>query len=147
MTIIRIRTIQFVALVLLALGILIITREAVVASPDSVWPQKGPVALTDVKLLEGRWLRPDGGYVLELSNMQNDGGIKAAYFNPQPIKVYQAKWRNKKGVLTVFVELRDINYPGSKYELRYYPASGRLNGTYFQAVDKQTYAIEFVRIK
>jgi len=141
------RTIQLLALVLLVSGVLIFASEMVAASSVNVQQQKGPIARTDAKRLEGRWVRPDGGYVLELSNIQKDGGLKAAYFNPQPIKVYQSKWKNKKGILTVYVELRDINYPGSKYELRYDPASDRLNGTYFQAVDKETYAIEFVRIK
>jgi len=141
------QTIRFLALVLLVFSILIITREIVIASPENVQQQKGPVARTDAQLLEGRWVRPDGGYVLELSYIQKDGGLKAAYFNPQPIKVYRAKWKNKEGVIMVFVELRDINYPGSKYDLRYDPVSDRLSGTYFQAVEKQTYAIEFVRIR
>jgi hypothetical protein len=47
--------------------------------------------------------------------------------------------------LTVFVELRDVNYPGSTYTLQYDAASDRLMGTYFQAVAKQTFRIEFAR--
>ena len=139
--------IQFLIIMLLVFSMLFITSETVVASSENVHQQKGSVAQTNAKSLEGRWVRPDGGYVLELSNMQKDGGLKAAYFNPRPIKVYQAKWKHKKGVIMVFVELRDINYPGSKYNLQYDPASDRLSGTYFQAVDKETYAIEFVRVK
>lgn len=51
------------------------------------------------------------------------------------------------GALTVFVELRGANYPGSAYSLRYDPKTDRLIGTYFQAVQRQTYDIEFVRMK
>jgi hypothetical protein len=61
--------------------------------------------------------------------------------------VARAEWKQEDGVLTVFVELRDFNYPGSTYTLQYDPASDRRKGTYFQAVAKQTYAIEFRRSK
>ncbi len=46
---------------------------------------------TDVQILEGRWIRPDGGYVLELGEIKKDGSLKASYFNPRPIKVFSAK--------------------------------------------------------
>jgi hypothetical protein len=101
----------------------------------------------DLQRLEGRWVRPDGGYVLELSETKKDGSLKASYFNPKPIKVFSAKWSQREGKINVFVELRDVNYPGSKYDLQYDPGSDRLKGTYFQAVEKQTYNIEFVRVK
>jgi len=107
--------------------------------------QKQSITQTDLRRLEGRWLRPDGGYLLELRDVKKDGSLKAAYFNPRPINVQRAKWGRKEGAITVFVELRDINYPGSKYNLQYDPKSDRLKGTYFQAVEKQTYPIEFVR--
>jgi hypothetical protein len=92
-------------------------------------------------------MRPDGGYILELKGLGKDGTLEAAYFNPRPINVARAALGRKDGKLTVFVELRDVNYPGSKYNLHYDPKSDRLIGTYFQAVEKQTYDIEFVRVK
>jgi len=101
----------------------------------------------EVKLLEGSWVRPDGGYILELKNIDDDGTLSAAYFNPRPIKVFQAFWATDEGRLAVFVELRDINYPGSKYNLRYDPATDRLQGSYFQAIEQQVYEIEFFRKK
>ncbi len=100
---------------------------------------------TDVQILEGRWIRSDGGYVLELGEIKKDGSLKASYFNPRPIKVFSAKWSRRDKKINLFVELRDINYPGSKYNLQYDPKSDRLKGTYFQAVEKQTFDIEFVR--
>ena len=101
----------------------------------------------DPQRLVGRWVRPDGGYLLEVREVGKDGSMKAGYFNPRPINVAKAEWRQKDGVLTVFVELRDVNYPGSTYTLQYDPASDRLRGRYFQAVEKQTFAIEFARGK
>ncbi|GEM_PF-463349 len=101
----------------------------------------------DIQRLAGRWIRPDGGYLLELSDIKKDGSLKAAYFNPRPINVSRAEFRRTKATMSIFVELRDANYPGSKYSLRYDPASDRLKGTYFQAVEKQSYDVEFVRMQ
>jgi len=101
--------------------------------------------IPEAKLLEGSWVRPDGGYILELKNIAEDGTLAAAYYNPRPINVFQAFWATDDGKLAVFVELRDINYPGSKYSLRYDPADDLLKGFYFQAIEQQTYAVEFLR--
>jgi hypothetical protein len=95
----------------------------------------------------GRWVRPDGGYILELSAAEKEKGLQAAYFNPLPIHVARAEVRCEQGRCTILIELRDINYPGSRYTLRYDPMTDRLKGDYFQAVQKETYLIEFVRIK
>ncbi len=108
-------------------------------------PSKQSPGETDVQRLEGRWVRPDGGYILELRDVHEGGSPKAAYFNPRPIKVSQAVWTRQGGKISVWVELRDGNYPGSTYNLEYDPGSDRLKGNYFQAVEKQTYGIQFVR--
>ena len=105
----------------------------------------GKPAPNDFQRLEGKWVRPDGGYVLELRNIKKDGSITAGYFNPRPIRVFRAEASRKDETLSVFVELRDVNYPGSTYKLQYDPVSDRLKGTYFQAVERQTFNIEFVR--
>jgi hypothetical protein len=101
----------------------------------------------DPQRLVGRWVRPDGGYVLALGEVTKEGSVKASYFNPRPINVSRAEVRRVAGALTVLVELRDVNYPGSTYTLQYDPASDRLKGAYFQAVEKQTFVVEFVRAK
>jgi len=101
--------------------------------------------ITEPKLLEGTWVRPDGGYVLQLNNIADDGTLTAAYFNPRPIKIFQAFWATINRALRVSVELRDINYPGSKYNLQFDPGTDRLQGTYYQALERQTFAVEFVR--
>jgi uncharacterized protein (DUF2147 family) len=101
----------------------------------------------DVQHIFGRWVRPDGGYMLDLKEIGKDGTLKAAYFNPNPINVYRAELGRKQGAITIFVELRDVNYPGSTYNLIYDPETDRLVGTYFQAVQKVTFNIEFMRSK
>ena len=120
----------------------ILGQPHIVAAADGA---NESVANVDVRLLEGNWVRPDGGYVLELSNMEFDGSLTARYFNPRQIRVSQAFWIITEETIGLFVELRDINYPGSKYSLRYDPSSDRLQGAYFQAMEGQIYAVEFVR--
>jgi hypothetical protein len=51
------------------------------------------------------------------------------------------------GTLKVFIELRDVNYPGSTYQLTYDSSRDRLLGTYFQAALRETYEVEFGRFK
>lgn len=119
-----------------------------VADAASAWAAgtgKTAPAQTDVQRLEGKWVRPDGGYVLELRDIRKDGNLTAAYFNPRPIRVFRAEAAKRNGAITLFVELRDVNYPGSAYRLQYDEATDRLKGTYFQAVQRQTFDVEFVR--
>ena len=110
-----------------------------------MWGKYAAPSGPDMSKLSGQWLRPDGGYVLELSDIRKDGTLTASYFNPNPIKVFRAAWSIKEETLNLFVELRDVNYPGSTYTLNYDPATDRLKGIYFQAVMKQQFEVEFVR--
>jgi hypothetical protein len=105
------------------------------------------VVKIDEQRVIGRWVRPDGGYTLELKEIKKDGTLKAAYFNPRPINVARAEINRKEGGISIVIELRDVNYPGSTYNLRYDPKTDKLIGTYFQAVQKETYDIEFMRAK
>ncbi len=101
----------------------------------------------DGKCLEGKWLRPDGGYLLELKGVKPPGRVQAAYFNPKRINVGKSEWRGAEGQIQVFVELRDVNYPGSTYTLAYFPQDDTIRGYYYQAVHKQTFCVVFVRAK
>jgi len=47
--------------------------------------------------------------------------------------------------LTVFIELPDINYPGSTDRLAVSPGQDRLAGSYVQALERQTFDVIFVR--
>jgi len=102
-------------------------------------------ARSDFQSLEGRWVRPDGGYILEMKDVRPDGSLKAAYFNPRPIHVHRAEAAKKHGAITLFIELRDVNYPGSTYRLQYDTAKDRLTGTYFQAMLRQAFDVQFLR--
>jgi hypothetical protein len=97
--------------------------------------------------LKGRWERPDGGYIIEVRSVEPGGIMKAAYFNPQPINVAKAEASQKDGTIHVFIELRDVNYPGSTYNLTYDPADDCLKGIYFQAAMAQTFDVYFVRLQ
>ena len=97
--------------------------------------------------LVGRWLRPDGGYILEIRGASPDGKLDLGYFNPNPIHVARAEWVMKDNKLYVLAELQDVNYPGSTYGLEYIVGTDHLVGTYYQAVEKSTFDVEFVREK
>ncbi len=105
------------------------------------------VARPEFDQLKGRWERPDGGYVLEFRNVDTAGVVEAAYFNPGPIRVSKALALQEQGTTKVFVELRDVNYPGCTYSLSYDPATDQLHGVYFQAAVQQTYDVVFARLK
>ena len=82
--------------------------------------------------LKGRWMRPDGGYVIEIKAIDAHGKMVAAYFNPRPINVSRAEASQEGATTRVFIELRDVNYPGATYTLTYDPESDQLKGVYFQ---------------
>lgn len=95
----------------------------------------------------GRWMRTDGGYILQLSNPTFDGRLTAAYYNPRPINVSRSGWKLEEGYLLVLVELRDEGYPGSAYTLAYQQDTDRLVGVYFHAGTQQQFDVVFERIK
>jgi hypothetical protein len=97
--------------------------------------------------LNGRWLRLDGGYILEIRAVDPSGKIDAVYLNPKPINVAKADATRDGSILKVFVELRAPNYPGSTYTLTYDPQQDQLKGIYFQAVQQQRFDVNFVRMK
>ncbi|MCX7886497.1 MAG: hypothetical protein N3B01_04450 [Verrucomicrobiae bacterium] len=95
--------------------------------------------------LTGRWIRHDGGYMLMVHRVSPDGTANVGYFNPNPIRVSDARASLEDGNLYLFVELRDVGYPGCTYRLTYDKARDRLIGTYYQAAQRQTYDIVFER--
>ena len=97
--------------------------------------------------LNGRWLRLDGGYIFEIRAVDPSGKIDALYFNPRPINIAKAEATHVGSKLSVFVELRAPNYPGSTYTLVYDPKQDQLRGTYFQAALGQSFDVYFVRMK
>jgi hypothetical protein len=105
------------------------------------------VASAALAKLTGKWVRPDGGYVIEIKGVEPGGKLDAAYFNPQPINVSRAQAVLEGGAVKVFIELRAANYPGSTYSLRYDAEADQLKGIYYQAALQQQFEVFFERMK
>jgi hypothetical protein len=101
----------------------------------------------DKNRLVGNWERTDYPYKISISAVLDDGNLKAAYFNPKSINVGKATWNNADGILKIYVELRDVNYPGSSYKLNYDAEKDALAGEYFQAVQGITLEVPFTRAR
>lgn len=95
--------------------------------------------------LTGSWIRPDGGYLLEIRSADSSGVLDAAYFNPSPIHVAKAVALRDGAATHVFIELQDEGYPGCTYTLTYDPAADWLTGDYYQAAQREHYNIVFSR--
>jgi hypothetical protein len=117
------------------------------ATADSAKPVTPPVAsnIDEGKLL-GSWVRTDSPYEIRILELRSDGNMLAGYFNPKSINVGKATW-SKAETLYLYVELQDVNYPGSNYVLTYVPEQDILTGKYFQAVEGVTYEVTFSRKK
>jgi len=133
-----------------AIGALFFMRVTVKPAPG---PAKAAVAtasaepvLVEFEKLRGKWLRPDGGYVIEIKKLLPENALEAAYFNPNPIHVGKAKLYKERGFVKVFVELQDVNYPGSTYTLIYDGQNDQLRGVYYQATQQQEYQVAFERL-
>lgn len=115
------------------------------ASPAAAAVPNAVTNTTSENLLHGNWGRLDGDYVIEIRAARSDGRLDAYYFNPRPINVARAEWRRENDGLHVFMELRDQNYPGATYKLRYFPQPDQLAGEYYQPIYQQTFDVQFVR--
>jgi hypothetical protein len=104
-----------------------------------------PVNSTAFAPLTGRWVRPDGGYILRVQRVESNGQASVEYFNPNPIHISQAQASIEGATLKLFVELQDEGYPGCTYKLSYDKAKDQLAGVYFQAAMQQSYDIVFER--
>ena len=102
-------------------------------------------AQTALAALPGRWMRPDGGYVISIKSVDADGKLDANYANPNPLPFFSATASEEDGKLKLFFELRAGGYNGSTYMLSYDAAGDQLKGTYYQAVARQTFEVVFVR--
>lgn len=106
-----------------------------------------PKSNPELEKLKGKWERPDGGYVLEVRSVDAEGKVDAGYFNPSPIHVARGLAYREAGATKLFIELRDVNYPGCTYKLEFDPKTDQLFGQYYQATMDQTYEITFARMK
>ncbi len=98
-------------------------------------------------VLLGRWVRPDGGYVITIQGVEPDGKLDAAYANPRPLPFAEAQASRDDKTIKLFFELRAGGYNGSTYTLTYDPANDVLYGIYYQAVARQRFNVYFERTK
>ena len=98
----------------------------------------------DYENLIGEWVRPDGGYVLDIKSIDSGGNIKMTYLNPKPINVSKAQANLKSGKIEFYIELRDKNYPGNYYTLTFDTESNRLVGVYHHLGLNQNFDVYFV---
>jgi hypothetical protein len=99
----------------------------------------------DFTILVGEWVRPDGGYVINVREIKPDGSVDAGYFNPNVINVAEANISEWKGLVKLFIKLDDAGYLGSTYTLYYYAEKDALAGFYYQAALDQTFEVIFLR--
>lgn len=97
--------------------------------------------------LLGRWLRPDGGYILTIRGIEAGGRVDATYDNPRPIHVAKAQAKCRGSELSLYVELRDRNYPGNYYTLSYNAGTDQLVGVYHHLGLNQEFDVNFVRLR
>jgi hypothetical protein len=123
------------------------SRQATATTSGESSSEKAASTLKDIQFgnLIGRWRRVDGGYIIDIRRIGANGQMDAAYYNPKSIHVSRAETSLKKGAPYIFMELRDVGYPGSTYTLMYRPQQDILAGFYFQAAVKQTFEVVFAR--
>ncbi|MEF8713285.1 MAG: hypothetical protein V5B39_06905 [Accumulibacter sp.] len=97
--------------------------------------------------LPGRWVRPDGGYVITIKSVDARGKLDAAYANPNPLPFSRAEAVRNGNTIRLFFELRAGGYNGSTYTLSHDPTNDILKGVYYQAVMQQKFDVYFTRAK
>jgi hypothetical protein len=107
----------------------------------------GSGAQAEFGILQGRWVRPDGGYVITIRSANAGGKLDASYANPSPLPFAKAQAGRSDATLNVFFELQAGGYNGSTYTLTYDPAKDILKGVYYQAVARQRFDVYFVRAR
>jgi hypothetical protein len=110
-------------------------------------PASPAAGVPDLGVLRGRWVRPDGGYVIEIRAVDASGKLDASYANPRPLPFAKAEVVRDGGTIGLYLELRAGGYDGSSYALVYDPVGDRLVGVYTQAVARQKFDVRFERAK
>jgi len=132
--------------------LLLLSPGSAVAQGSSTSQGKGPTltpaqAKTGYEKLKGRWVRPDGGYIILIKSVDVAGRVEAEYLNPKAIPVSKAEATRTGAKIKLFIELRGAGYPGSTYTLTYDPSTDELRGIYYQAALQQNFEVAFIRVK
>lgn len=116
-------------------------------APTAKVEKPGAASESGFDILRGRWVRPDGGYVITIQGVGPDGKLDAAYANPSPLPFAEAQASRDDKTIKLFFELRAGGYNGSTYTLTYDPAYDVLYGVYYQAVARQRFNVYFERAR
>ena len=140
----------FIALALFSLALTISAVAVSAAGPNEAAPRvEAEVSPSESEsgfgVLPGRWVRPDGGYVITIKSVDAAGELDAAYANPSPLPFARAEATREGKTLKLFFELRAGGYNGSTYTLTHDPLKDILKGVYFQAVAQQKFDVYFAR--
>ena len=127
-----------IVVILIILALAVFSRDVETAASEEK---------PDFNVIIGEWIRPDGGYIIRIRDVNPDGSVDAGYFNPAKINIAEANVSLWKGLVKLFIKLQDKGYPGSTYKLYYYPEKDALAGFYYQAAIEQTYEVFFLRKK
>jgi hypothetical protein len=114
-------------------------------APTNQEVQNGVKFARELAILQGRWVRRDGNYTIEVRRIDPSGKVEAVYFNPNPVKVSKAEASTEGGDLNLLLELQGPGYAGSTYTLVHDPKSDCLLGIYFHVVTQQKFAVIFQR--
>ena len=141
------RRMLFITIMIMLVAVFILQTPTDCAAQSKKQTATETKTKSGLEVLEGRWLRPDGGYIMQIRAIDGSGKMDAGYFNPRPINVSKAQATKESGKIKVFVELTDVGYPGSTYTLTYDPKEDVLRGIYYQAAMKQSFDVYFTRMK
>jgi hypothetical protein len=136
------------AILVLALGVAAGHAIAQDGASPVVEPQAPPAEPeSSLDTLLGRWVRPDGGYLIAIRGIDSSGRLDAAYANPNQLPFAKAEASREDHRIKLYLELRAGGYNGSNYTLTYDPEKDILQGVYYQAVARQRFDIYFERAK
>jgi hypothetical protein len=140
----------FIALALFSLALILNAVVVLAAALDTAAPRvEAEVSSSESEsgfsVLPGRWVRPDGGYVITIKSVNAAGELDAAYANPNPLPFARAEATRDGKTIKLFFELRAGGYNGSTYTLSYDSLNDILKGVYFQAVAQQKFDVYFAR--
>ena len=106
--------------------------------------QKTEYITPDLLAIQGRWVRTDAPYVIELSQGKGNT-LQATYFNRRLIHVEKTQTAIENGLQYIMIELQDVNYQGSVYLLSYDRNQDALQGIYIHGASGQRYQVSFSR--
>ena len=126
---------------------LLLAGAAFTGAAQTAAPPTNAVDDAGLGLLRGSWVRPDGGYVIDVKSVGADGKLYASHANPRPLPFAKAEATRDGRLIKLSFDLRAGGYNGSTYTLTYDAANDVLKGVYHQAVAKEKFDVLFQRVK